>query len=196
MFNLDESHAIFENEGIDAYCRHQIEREDIPLKPGVAFSLVKKLLALNKRDTVNPRVEVILLSRNSADTGLRIFNSIQLNTMGWILVVQLLPEERARIHTFQRSVRSYFFQPNLLMYAMRWKPVLPQRRFCRLDRLSLKRTLVSCVSLSMVMPYCFQMNLSVFTSKMDWTLLRITKHWKQSALYLAVDSKHFSACCI
>jgi 5'-nucleotidase len=45
--------------------------------PGVAFGLVKKLLALNARDPAHPRVEVILLSRNSADTGLRIFNSIK-----------------------------------------------------------------------------------------------------------------------
>lgn len=77
LFDLDESHALFEKEGVDAYCRHQVEHEDVPLDPGVAFSLVKKLLALNERDPENPRVEVILLSRNSADTGLRIFNSIQ-----------------------------------------------------------------------------------------------------------------------
>ena len=77
LFNLDESHAIFENNGVDAYCQHQIEHEDVSLEPGVAFGLVKKLLALNVRDPDNPRVEVILLSRNSADTGLRIFNSIK-----------------------------------------------------------------------------------------------------------------------
>jgi len=77
LFNLDESHAVFENDGVDAYCRYQVEREEVPLEPGVAFSLVKKLLVLNERDPDNPRVEVILLSRNSADTGLRIFNSIQ-----------------------------------------------------------------------------------------------------------------------
>jgi 5'-nucleotidase len=77
LFDLDESHAVFENEGVEAYCRYQIEREEIPLEPGVAFSLVKKLLALNAGDQVNPRVEVILLSRNNADTGLRIFNSIK-----------------------------------------------------------------------------------------------------------------------
>lgn len=77
LFDLDESHAIFEKNGVDAYCQYQIEREDIPLEPGVAFGLVKKLLRLNERDPANPRVEVILLSRNSADTGLRIFNSIQ-----------------------------------------------------------------------------------------------------------------------
>ena len=77
LFNLDESHAVFEREGVDAYCRYQVEHEDVPLEPGVAFSLVKKLLSLNDRDSTHPRVEVILLSRNSADTGLRIFNSIQ-----------------------------------------------------------------------------------------------------------------------
>lgn len=77
LFNLDDSHAVYENEGVEAYCRYQVEHEEIPLEPGVAFSLVKKLLALNERDSTNPCVEVILLSRNSADTGLRIFNSIQ-----------------------------------------------------------------------------------------------------------------------
>ncbi len=77
LFNLDESHAVFENEGVEAYCRYQMEREESPLDPGVAFGLVKKLLALNEHDPAHPRVEVILLSRNSADTGLRIFNSIK-----------------------------------------------------------------------------------------------------------------------
>lgn len=77
LFDLDESHAVFENEGVEAYCRYQLEREEIPLEQGVAFGLVKKLLALNECDTAHPRVEVILLSRNNADTGLRIFNSIK-----------------------------------------------------------------------------------------------------------------------
>lgn len=77
LFNLDESHAVFVSEGVDAYCRYQVEHEEVPLEPGVAFGLVKKLLALNERDPAHPCVEVILLSRNSADTGLRIFNSIQ-----------------------------------------------------------------------------------------------------------------------
>src|SRR5699024_4984702 len=58
-----------------AYCRHQIEHEDDILEPGVAFGLVQKLLALNTAH--RERVEVILLSRNTADTGLRVFNSIE-----------------------------------------------------------------------------------------------------------------------
>jgi 5'-nucleotidase len=76
LFDLDDSHAVFEAEGVDAYCKYQIEHEDDPLAPGVAFPLVTKLLALNELYAEFASVEVILLSRNSADTGLRIFNSI------------------------------------------------------------------------------------------------------------------------
>ncbi len=74
LFDMTESHRVFEQEGVDAYCRYQIEHEDEVLRPGVAYRLVRKLLALDRSST---RVEIILLSRNSADTGLRIFNSIQ-----------------------------------------------------------------------------------------------------------------------
>ena len=76
LFDLDESHNIFVEQGIAAYCQYQIEHEDVPLEPGVAFPLVKKLLALNSIFQGKAVVEVILLSRNSADTGLRVFNSI------------------------------------------------------------------------------------------------------------------------
>ncbi len=77
MFNMDESHRVYSEQGLAAYSTYQIDHEDEPLMPGEAFPLVKKLLALNNRLQVNDRVEVILLSRNSADTGLRIFNSIE-----------------------------------------------------------------------------------------------------------------------
>jgi 5'-nucleotidase len=76
LFNLEESHRVFEEKGLDAYQRYQIAHEDEPLKPGDAFTLVQKLLRLNSL-LDQDRVEVILLSRNSADTGLRVFNSIQ-----------------------------------------------------------------------------------------------------------------------
>lgn len=77
LFDLDESHAVFEKDGVEAYSKYQIEHENVPLKPGNAFGLVKKLLALSDPNTGESLVEVILLSRNSADTGLRIFNSIK-----------------------------------------------------------------------------------------------------------------------
>ncbi len=76
LFDMDDSHRLFIEQGVDAYCRFQIEHEDEILAPGVAFPLVKKLLALNT-DAGGTGVEVILLSRNSADTGLRVFNSIE-----------------------------------------------------------------------------------------------------------------------
>ncbi|MGB6975904.1 MAG: 5'-nucleotidase [Gammaproteobacteria bacterium] len=74
LFDLDESNTIFEQVGVEAYSQYQIANENNILMPGIAFSLVCKFLQLNQH---GPLVEVILLSRNSADTGLRIFNSIQ-----------------------------------------------------------------------------------------------------------------------
>lgn len=76
LFNLEDSHRVFEEEGLDAYQQYQISKEDQPLEQGDAFLLVQKLLGLNDLLEESP-VQVILLSRNSADTGLRIFNSIQ-----------------------------------------------------------------------------------------------------------------------
>jgi len=81
LFDLEESHRIYEKEGVEAYCRYQLERENDILKPGTAFPLVQKLLKLNDLGDARERVEVILLSRNSADTSLRVFNSIQEHTL-------------------------------------------------------------------------------------------------------------------
>lgn len=75
LFDLTDSHEVYRSQGLQAYSRYQIEREDEPLEPGDAFLIVQKFLAINER-LGRQRVEVILLSRNSADTGLRIFNSI------------------------------------------------------------------------------------------------------------------------
>lgn len=77
LFDLSESHAIYNGQGLEAYRQYQIDHEDVPLQPGEAFPLVKKFLAINELLEGDARVEVILLSRNSADTGLRVFNSIE-----------------------------------------------------------------------------------------------------------------------
>ena len=77
LFNLDDSHQVYESDGLQAYSEYQVAREEEPLEPGEAFPLVHKLLRLNERLGEDSRVEVVLLSRNSADTGLRVFNSIQ-----------------------------------------------------------------------------------------------------------------------
>ena len=93
LFDLQEADLVFRESGLRAYARYQIQHENDPLAPGDAFALVKKLLHLNvllgdirargEPDRVTPdrvtpdRVEVILLSRNTADTGLRVFKSIE-----------------------------------------------------------------------------------------------------------------------
>ena len=76
LFDLSESHQVYEKEGLEAYSKYQVERESEVLNPGDAFILVQKLLHLNEL-LGEPRVEIVLMSRNSADTGLRIFNSIE-----------------------------------------------------------------------------------------------------------------------
>jgi|TARA_B110000908_G_scaffold168567_1_gene223741 5'-nucleotidase len=77
LFDLDDSHQIYQEQGLEAYARYQIDHEDDILSPGEAFPMVQKLLRINERLGGESRVEVLLLSRNSADTGLRVFNSIE-----------------------------------------------------------------------------------------------------------------------
>jgi len=75
LFDLEEENAIFEQSGIDGYRAHQLENENVPLKIGSAFYLVKSLLELNNQ--ANKRiVEIVLMSRNSPETGVRMLNSI------------------------------------------------------------------------------------------------------------------------
>jgi 5'-nucleotidase len=77
LFDLSEAHRVFEEQGVEAYQAYQVANESEVLSPGVAFTLTRKLLALNEKLEERGRVEVILLSRNSSDTGLRVFNSIR-----------------------------------------------------------------------------------------------------------------------
>jgi 5'-nucleotidase len=77
LFDLDFSHEIYKKKGLKSYQDYQIENEDKTLKPGQAFNLVKKILNINDLYNGKEKVEVILLSRNTSDTGLRIRNSIE-----------------------------------------------------------------------------------------------------------------------
>lgn len=76
LFHLEESNAIFEQEGQLAYDRHMAETAHEVLEPGGAFHLVRKLLALNSPGPIRDRVEVILLSRNSTASSNRVMNSV------------------------------------------------------------------------------------------------------------------------
>ena len=75
--HLSHLHEIYEKEGLESYRDYQIANEDVTLEPGEAFSLVKKILSINSLYKDKQRIEVILLSRNTSDTGLRIRNSIE-----------------------------------------------------------------------------------------------------------------------
>jgi len=73
LFDFEEENRIFERDGEGAYIALQFARLDVPAHPGVAFPLVKKLLAFNTAQA--QRVEVVVLSKNDPVSGLRVFNS-------------------------------------------------------------------------------------------------------------------------
>jgi 5'-nucleotidase len=80
LFDFEEENQVFEQGDDRAYMALQLERLDIPAKPGVAFSLVKKLLTFNQTgtaDSVAQPVEVVILSRNDPVSGMRVFRSAQ-----------------------------------------------------------------------------------------------------------------------
>ena len=73
LFDFEEENRLFDPLNPQAYMQLQLDRLDVPARPGVAFSLVKKLLAFNEPD--HQRVEVVMLSRNDPVSGMRIFRS-------------------------------------------------------------------------------------------------------------------------
>lgn len=77
LFDLSESDRVFKERGEAEYRRYQREHENDVLQAGVAFPLVRRLLSLNGYAEADQPVEVILLSRNDPDTGLRVLNSIK-----------------------------------------------------------------------------------------------------------------------
>jgi len=77
LFDLVASDAVYKEQGIAEYRKYQRDHEKDILNRGVAFPLVKRLLALNGTSTDERIVEVVLFSRNDPDTGLRVMNSIK-----------------------------------------------------------------------------------------------------------------------
>ena len=75
LFDFEQENEVFEQGDDRAYMDLQLSKLDEPAKPGVAFSLVQKLLAFNSKDI--KRVEVVILSRNDPVSGMRVFRSAQ-----------------------------------------------------------------------------------------------------------------------
>jgi len=78
LFDFEEENRVFEGADDRAYMQLQLQRLEQPARPGVAFSLVNKLLAFNPPAGTGPaRVEVVILSRNDPVSGMRVFRSAQ-----------------------------------------------------------------------------------------------------------------------
>ncbi len=77
LFNMKESNDIFEQQGLKAYKEHQNKNIDVPFDKGVAFPFVSRLLRINDELPLVRPIEVIMLSKNSPETGLRAFNSFK-----------------------------------------------------------------------------------------------------------------------
>lgn len=76
LFDFAKEHEIFVNEGLDAFRAYQAEhRKDVP-PPGAAFPFIKRLLHLNKVFPDQSPVEVVLLSRNDPEAGLRMMDAM------------------------------------------------------------------------------------------------------------------------
>ena len=84
LFALDEADRVFRSEGVRAYRKYQREHENDILSPGIAFPFVRRFLELNTIFPERQPVEVVLLSRNDSDTGMRVFNSIEHYQLGII----------------------------------------------------------------------------------------------------------------
>ncbi len=89
LFDLAQSDRVFRESGEQAYRAFQREHQHVPLRPGVAFPFIKRLLSINQIRPYDPPIEVVLLSRNDPDTGMRVMRSIAHHGLGMTRAVFL-----------------------------------------------------------------------------------------------------------
>lgn len=77
LFDMRESDAVFRSEGVEAYARYQEDNLENVLSPGSAMPFIRRLLTLNSISPPTRLVDVVIMSRNSAQTGLRVMRSVQ-----------------------------------------------------------------------------------------------------------------------
>jgi len=77
LFNLEEADRLYHQDGIEAYKKYQESNKKLILEKGLAFPFIRRFLNINKVYKEQKPVEVVLLSKNSSETGLRVFNSIK-----------------------------------------------------------------------------------------------------------------------
>ena len=168
LFDLTVENEIFCSQGVEAYCAYQIEHEKELLAPGNGYRLIEALLNINKIPGQEGRVEVIIMSHNSPDTSLRVFNSIAhygLDISRAVLAsgASLTPYLEA-FHTdlyLSADEKDVQAAIDCGKRSSRWQS-------CRRLELPLMGT-----------QSCFQMNRSRFTGKKDWKHLKKMKDYRQ-----------------
>ncbi|MFD6936346.1 5'-nucleotidase [Streptomyces goshikiensis] len=107
LFDLTDCDAVFREQGEDAYRAYQEAHADHALAKGVAFPFVRRLLSLNDlSDRSDPLVEVIILSRNDPDTGLRVMRSI---TAHHLPISRAVFRQGRPSHSFMRALNMSLF---------------------------------------------------------------------------------------
>ena len=81
LFDLEKEDQLFNEEGIEVYRKFQYDNKEKTLDKGLAFPFIKRFLNINKVYIKEQPVEVVLLSKNSPESGLRIFNSIKAHNL-------------------------------------------------------------------------------------------------------------------
>lgn len=112
IFDLAKSDAVFRSDGEEQYRKYQEKNLDVPLPKGIAYPFIKRLLALNDLNPSDPLVEVILLSRNDPDTGLRVMKTIEHYGLGMTRAI------------FMQGRSSYEYIPalNISLFLSGYKP--------------------------------------------------------------------------
>jgi 5'-nucleotidase len=123
LFDFEEENRVFESGDAAGYMRLQLERLDQPAKPGIAFSLIRKLLAFN--DTTTQRVEVVVLSRNDPVSGMRVFRSAKAN--GIHLQRGVFTQGRSPFGYLRPLRATCSCRPTTRTCGRRWRPAFPRR---------------------------------------------------------------------
>ncbi|XP_027661136.2 cytosolic 5'-nucleotidase 1A-like isoform X2 [Falco cherrug] len=93
IFSLEEEHRLYLEKGKEEYARHQQANQDKPLPPGTAFTFIQAVQYVNKmilesNPAEDELFDILVLSNNSPESGVRIINSAKHYGVSAALVFQ------------------------------------------------------------------------------------------------------------
>ena len=170
LFNLEQENKIFEEQGVEAYEAYQVAHENEILQKGAAFQLIKAFLELNNTE-FGRLVEVIIMSRNNANTCLRIFNSIQYYGLD---ITRATLTSGAEIAPYLKAFKTDLFCQRIqMMYSRQSIMGLLQVVFLRVKHMLIRsKRLIRSVLLLTEMQYYFLLNLKRFSRRMEYRHLK------------------------